>query len=80
MVRDSTDAYSFIFGSVDERVRKTVEWKEPSVTRSARAEPGIRRNDSCGPSELGQKGDRYRSAGLLGVEGDCPSKFFRCLG
>ena len=79
MVRDSTDMHSFIFGAIDERVRKAVQWKEPSLTRRARAELRIRRNDSRCARELGQKRDCHRSTGRLGVEGDCFSKLFGCL-
>ena len=39
MVRDRTDTHPVPFGAVDERVRETVEWKDPSLTRSARAKP-----------------------------------------
>ena len=59
MVRDSADTYTFGFGAVDEQVRKTTERKQPSRARSARAEPRIRRNDSCRPSEFSQERDGY---------------------
>ena len=80
MMRDSADSYSFIFGSVDHRVGKAVQWKEPTLTRRARAEMRIRRNDSRCPRELGQKRHCHRGAGTLGIKSDCLSKFFRCLG
>jgi hypothetical protein len=57
VVCHGTDAYALIVGTVDERVRKAVQGKQPSIAGCARAKRRIRRHEPCGPGELEQKRD-----------------------
>lgn len=80
LVRNGSDAHTFICGAIDKRIREAMQWKQPPPSQGRSSKAGVGGDESCGPCELGKKGVRHRRAGPCGVKGKRFCKFFFRLG